>query len=55
LAKYNKIHVILCSVLPAENFPWYPEILPAQQVIKLNKELKEFAEENNITYVDYFS
>jgi hypothetical protein len=55
LAKYNKIHVIVCSVLPAENFPWYPEILPAQQVIKLNKELKEFAEENNITYVDYFS
>jgi len=55
LANSNKIHVILCSVLPAEKFPWFPEILPAQKVVDLNKELREYADKNNILYVDYFS
>jgi lysophospholipase L1-like esterase len=55
LANSNKIHVILCSVLPAEKFPWFPEILPAQKVVDLNKELIEYADKNNILYVDYFS
>ena len=55
LANSNKIHVILCSVLPAEKFPWFPEISPAQKVVYLNKELREYADKNNILYVDYFS
>ena len=55
LANSNKIHVILCSVLPAEKFPWFPEILPAQKVVDLNKELREYADKNNMLYVDYFS
>ena len=55
LANSNKIHVILCSVLPTEKFPWFPEILPAQKVVDLNKELREYADKNNILYVDYFS
>ena len=55
LANSNKIHVILCSVLPAEKFPWFPEISPAQKVVDLNKELREYADKNNILYVDYFS
>ena len=55
LAKFNKIHIILCSVLPAEKFPWYLEILPAQKVVNLNKRLKEYATKNNIIYVDYYS
>ena len=55
LANSNKIHVILCSVLPAEKFPWFPEILPAQKVVDLNKELREYSNKNNILYVDFFS
>ena len=55
LANSNKIHVILCSVLPAEKFPWFPEILPAQKVVNLNKELREYSNKNNILYVDFFS
>ena len=55
LAKGNKIDVVLCSVLPAEKFPWNPKISPAQKVINLNKELKEYADKNDIIYVDYFS
>jgi lysophospholipase L1-like esterase len=55
LAKSNKVHVILCSLLPAEKFPWFPEILPAQKVVNLNKELRKYADKNNIIYVDYFT
>ena len=38
-----------------KNCPWFPEILPAQKVVDLNKELKQYADKNNILYVDYFS
>ena len=37
LADQNNIRVILCSVLPANNFPWQPKINPTQKVIELNK------------------
>jgi len=33
LADQNNIRVILCSVLPANNFPWQPKINPTQKVI----------------------
>ena len=55
LANSNKIHVILCSVLPVEKFPWFPKILPAQKVVDLNKELRQYDDKNNIFCVDYFS
>ena len=53
--KKNDIKVILCSVLPAAEFPWSPSIEPAKIVVDLNKKIKSFANQNNITYVDYFS
>ncbi|PWL29209.1 MAG: acylhydrolase [Roseivirga sp. XM-24bin3] len=55
LAKAHNIKVLLCSVLPANDFPWRPGLEPAQKVIDLNEELKAFAKEHKITYVDYFS
>ncbi len=55
LAKANNIKVVLCSVLPANVFPWRPEILPADKVIALNSRIKEYANKNNLTYVDYYS
>ncbi len=55
LAKANHFEVILCSVLPANKFDWNHKIQPAKKVIELNKLIKKFAEENNITYVDYYS
>ena len=33
LANQNNIRVILCSVLPANKFPWEPKITPTQKVI----------------------
>ncbi|MBF4465021.1 SGNH/GDSL hydrolase family protein [Flavobacterium sp. LC2016-12] len=55
LAKQNGIKVIICSVLPAADFPWKRGLEPAQKVIELNKVLKEYAEKNKLLYVDYFS
>lgn len=53
LAKANAIKVILCSVLPANNFYWRPNNKAAQTIIQLNRMIQLYAEENNIPYVDY--
>lgn len=55
LAKANNIKVILCSVLPAFEFPWRKELKPAEKVVKLNRVLKTYANKNNFMYVDYFA
>ena len=57
LAKLHKIKVILCSVTPAVRFRWRPEVdfVPADEIIRLNKMIKEYAESHKIPYVDYHS
>ena len=54
LARANGIKVVLCSVLPAAEFPWRPEVDPAQKVIDLNKWIKDYAQKNNFVYVNYY-
>jgi acetyl esterase/lipase/lysophospholipase L1-like esterase len=54
LAKAHGIKVILCSVLPAYDFPWRPGLTPAEKVISLNRMIKAFAQENSMHYLDYF-
>jgi lysophospholipase L1-like esterase len=55
LATANNIKVVLCSVLPAFDFPWRPGLEPAGKVVKLNALIKSYADRHNIVYVDYFS
>lgn len=55
LAKANNIRVVISSVLPAYDIPWRPGLQPAEKVVKLNAMLKEYANKNGITYLDYFS
>lgn len=55
LAKASHIKVILCSVLPAYDFPWAPGKQPAEKVVALNDWIKKYASENGHAYVDYFS
>jgi lysophospholipase L1-like esterase len=55
IAKANNIKVILCSVLPAYDYPWKPGLEPAQKIIALNKWIEEYTEQNEIFYVDYFT
>lgn len=54
LADYHGIKVILCSVLPAIDFPWHPGLEPAPKVIALNKMLKNYANEKHFQFVDYY-
>lgn len=55
LAKSNNIPPILCSLLPAYEFGWRKELKPAGEVVALNKMIKQYADNNKITYVDYHS
>ncbi|WPR70276.1 SGNH/GDSL hydrolase family protein [Flavobacterium sp. NG2] len=55
LAQVHHIKVILCSVLPANRFPWKQGENPSQKIIALNKILKEYAALNKIQYLDYYS
>lgn len=55
LAESHGIAVILCSVLPARDFPWRPGLMPAKKVVALNKLLLAYAEKHQHIYVDYFS
>jgi lysophospholipase L1-like esterase len=55
LAKAHQIKVILCSVLPAYDFPWRTGSFPAEKVVTLNKMIKKYAEANGILYLDYYS
>ena len=55
IAKANVIEMILCSVLPANSFPWRPEIVPTQKVIDLNQKIQAYAAEQDLVYVDYYT
>ncbi len=55
IAQANNIKVILSSTLPAYDYPWKPGLEPAEKIIKLNKMIQSYAEENGHFYLDYFS
>ena len=55
IANDNNIKVILSSILPAYEFLWNPGIYPSNDIIFLNKNLKDFCISGEATYVDYHS
>lgn len=55
LAKINNIRVVLCSVLPVFDYPWRKGLDPAEKIVNLNKMIREYALQNNIIYLDYFT
>ncbi len=55
LAKSNGIMPIVCSVLPAYDYPWRPGLEPNVKIPKLNQMLKEMTEAQEVMYLDYFS
>lgn len=55
LAKANNIFPIVCSVLPAYDYPWRPGKQPNIKIPKLNALLKNMANEQRVMYLDYFS
>lgn len=55
LAKANHIKLILCSVLPAFDFPWRQGLQPAEKIVTLNKMIQKYTDANGIVYLDYYS
>jgi len=55
LASANHIQVILASILPAERFPWRPDIQPVEQIRQLNAWLRQLAGQRKLIYADYYS
>ena len=53
LATANHIRVVLCSILPAFDFPWHPGLEPAPKIDAINAWMKAYAAEKGYVYVDY--
>lgn len=53
LAQFHGIEVIICSVVPAIDFPWRRGLQPVNKILELNTLLKKYAEDNDLLYVDY--
>jgi len=55
MATANKIKVVLCSILPAFDYPWMPGLNPAPKIGALNVWIRNYAAKNGHVYVDYHS
>ena len=55
IAKTNNIKSILCSVHPVFQYSWNKTIEPVGKIKELNQMIKQYADDNNIPYVDYYS
>ena len=55
LAMINDIKIILCSVLPVYDYTWKPGLNPVGNISALNEIIRDYAQNNGITYLDYYS
>lgn len=55
LAHVNGVLPVICSVLPAREYPWRPGLRPDEKIPALNRLLKEYADSQGFAYLDYFS
>ena len=55
LAEANDIKVVLCSVLPAFDYPWRKGLKPNEKIPALNNMIEEYARRKGFVYLDYFS
>ncbi|WP_313381560.1 SGNH/GDSL hydrolase family protein [Proteiniphilum saccharofermentans] len=55
LAQAHGIQVVLCSILPAYDYPWRPGLEPAPKIVELNKRIKQYAGTRGVVYCDFFS
>jgi lysophospholipase L1-like esterase len=55
LAHANGIKVVLCSILPAFDFPWKRGREPVAKIVALNSWIKEYAASHGYVYVDFYS
>ncbi len=55
LANANGIKVVLCSILPAYDYPWETGLTPAPKIMLINAWVRGYAAAKGYIYVDYHS
>lgn len=55
VASYHGASVILCSLLPASDYPWRSGLDPISKIAELNKMISDYAFKHEHQYVDYYS
>ncbi|SNY99802.1 SGNH/GDSL hydrolase family protein [Flagellimonas pacifica] len=55
LAEVNGICPIVCSIVPAFDYPWKPGLEPNLKIPKLNTMLQQTTNKKGVVYLDYFS
>lgn len=55
IASYHGASVILCSLLPASDYPWRSGLDPISKIAELNKIIANYAFKHKHQYVDYYS
>jgi lysophospholipase L1-like esterase len=55
LAAANKIKVVMCSILPAFDYPWKPGLEPAPKIVAINAWMRAYAAAKGFVYVDFHS
>ena len=53
LATANHVRVVLCSILPAYDYPWAPGLTPAPKILAINQWMSAYAAAHGHVYVDY--
>jgi lysophospholipase L1-like esterase len=51
----NNSKVVLCSILPANNFYWNPKIQPIEKIKQLNELIEAYCLTKKIIHIDYYS
>jgi lysophospholipase L1-like esterase len=54
LARYNHIQPILCSVLPAYDYPWRKGLNPPGKIAQVNQWMQDYCARHDLVYLNYF-
>ncbi len=55
MAEQKDIDVVLCTILPADRYPWRPEIEPVKPIRDMNRRIKRFARHNHRRFIDFYT
>ena len=53
--QFNDIKIIICSVLPVYDYTWKTGLNPVEKINALNEIIRNYALNNEIMYLDYYS
>lgn len=53
LAKVHQIAMVICSVLPAYDYSWRPDLAPAEKIYSLNQMLAAYCKQEHLAFVDF--